>query len=81
MDQSNSRQSKIRDLCRTRWVEHHKAYETFSLLLPSIVKTFEVILDDQQHQQYSVETPWSWERETVQVAAITQVARFSFSFR
>ena len=68
MDQPDSPRSKIRDLCRTRWVERHEAYETFALLLPSIVKTFEVILDEQHHQQYSLETPWSWERETVQKA-------------
>ena len=56
-DQPDSRRSKIRDLFRTRWVERHEAYETFAQLLPSIVKTFEVILDEQQHQEYSLETP------------------------
>ena len=69
MDQRDSRRSKIRDLCRRRWVERHEAYETFPLLLPSIVKTFEVILEEQQHQQYSLETPWNWDRETVQKAS------------
>ncbi|CAH3192878.1 unnamed protein product [Porites evermanni] len=46
VDQPDSQRTKIRDLCRTRWVERHEAYETFTLLLPSIVKTFEVILDE-----------------------------------
>ncbi|CAH3116263.1 unnamed protein product [Porites lobata] len=67
-DQPDSQRTKIRDLCRTRWVERHEAYETFALLLPSIVKTFEVILDEQQHKQYSTETPWNWDRETLQKA-------------
>lgn len=68
VDQPDSQKTKIRDLCRTRWVERHEAYETFALLLPSIVKTFEVILDEQQHKQYSTETPWNWDRETLQKA-------------
>ena len=68
VDQLDSQRTKIRDLCRTRWVERHEAYETFTLLLPSIVKTFEVILDEQQHKQYSTETPWNWDRETLQRA-------------
>ena len=38
IDQPDSLRSKIRDLSRTRWVEPHEAYETFALLLPSIVK-------------------------------------------
>lgn len=48
LDQLESQRTKIRDLCRTRWVERHEAYETFVQLL-SVVKTFEVILGEQQH--------------------------------
>ena len=49
LDQLESQRTKIRDLCRTRWVEPHEVYETFVQLLPSVVKTFEVILGEQQH--------------------------------
>ena len=49
LDQLESQRTKIRDLCRTRWVERHEAYETFVQLLSSVVKTFEVILGEQQH--------------------------------
>ena len=63
VDQPDSQRTKIRDLWCTCWVECHEAYETFALLLPLIVKTFEVILDGQQHKQYSTETPWNWDRE------------------
>ena len=81
IDQPYFLRSMIHDLSRTRWVECQEAYETFVLLLPSIVNTFELILEEQQHQQYSLETPWNLHRETVQKtnAAITDVARFSFS--
>ena len=48
LGQPESQKTKIRDLCRTRWVERHEAL---------VVKTFEVILDEQQHQQYSTDTP------------------------
>ena len=57
IDQLDSQRTKICDLCRTHWVECHEAHETFALLLPLIVKTFEVILDEQQHKQYSTEIP------------------------
>ena len=30
------KKKKIKDLCRTRWVYRHKAYETFLQLLPAI---------------------------------------------
>ena len=56
LDQPESQGTKISDPCHTRWVEHHEAHETFVQLLPSVVKTFEVILDEQQHQQYSSDT-------------------------
>ena len=42
VDQLDLQRTKIRNLCHTHWVERHEAYETFVLLLPSIVKTFEV---------------------------------------
>ena len=29
LDQPESQRTKIRDLCRTRWMERHEAYETF----------------------------------------------------
>ena len=80
IDQPDSRRSKIRDLCRTRWVERHEANETFAQLLPSIVKTFEVILDEHQHHQYSLETPWNWDRETVQKASGCYHTCCSFQF-
>ena len=56
----------ICDLWRTRWIERHEAYERFALLLPLIVKTFEVILDEQHQKQYNTETPCNWDRETLQ---------------
>ena len=80
VDQPDSQRTKIRHLCRTHWVERHEAYETFTLLLPSIVKTFEVILDEQQHKQYSTETPWNWDRETLQRANSFYHTCCSFQF-
>ena len=54
LDQLESQRTKIRDLCSTRWVERHEAYETFVQLLSSVVKTFEVILGEQQHLSLTV---------------------------
>ena len=44
IDQPDSPWSNICDLCCMHWVECQKAYKIFAQLLPSIVKTFEVIL-------------------------------------
>ena len=68
LDQPESQGTKICDLCRDRWVEHYEAHDTFVQLLLSVVKTFVVILDEQQHQKYSTDTPWNWDRETLQRA-------------
>ena len=62
LDQPESQGTKISDPCHTRWVEHHEAHETFVQLLSSVVKTFEVILEEQQHQQYSSDTSWNCDR-------------------
>lgn len=56
------RKKKIGDLCRTGWVERHEAYETFTELFTSIVKTLEVILHESEHEEYG---KWSWHRETL----------------
>ena len=68
LDQPECQGTKICDICRNRWVEHHEAHETFVQLLLSVVKTFAAILDEQQHQQYSTDTSWNWDRETLQRA-------------
>ena len=34
---------KMKDLCRTRWVYTHEAYETFLQLFPAIMKALKVI--------------------------------------
>ena len=80
IDQPDSQKTKIRDLCRTRWVERHIAYETFILLFPVVVKTLEVILHEEEHQQYGTETPWNWDRDTLSKASSYYHAICSFQF-
>ena len=41
---SQQRKVKLKDLCRTRWIQRHEAYETFFELLPSVVKVLETIV-------------------------------------
>ena len=54
---------KLHDLGRTRWVERHKAYETFTELFSSAVNTLDVMLHEADNQeQYG---HWSWDTETL----------------
>ena len=54
---------KLHDLCRTRWVERHEAYENFFTLYECIVNTMDVIRNERQHEaEYD---SWSWDRETL----------------
>ena len=40
-----SKKKKLVDLCRTRWVERHEAFESFSMLYVALVHCFEEIVD------------------------------------
>lgn len=69
---------KLQDLCRTRWVERHEAYENFFALYECIVITLDVILDERQHEaDYSV---MNWDRETLTKANGLSHAITNFEF-
>ena len=38
---TGTKRTKLKQLCRTRWVERHDAFEVFIDLLPAIVETLE----------------------------------------
>ena len=70
---------KLHDLCRTRWVEWHQAYETFTELFPTVVSTLDVMLHeaDNRQEQYG---HWSWDTETLTRANGLQHVLTSFDF-
>lgn len=80
IDQADSGQSKICDLCCTRLVERHKAYKTFALLLPSILKTLFWMSSSTNSIVWKCPGTATERLFRRQMAAITHVARFSLVF-
>ena len=66
---------KVKDLCRTRWVYRHGAYENFSLLHTYLVDVMEAICDnDTSHGQMD------WDNKTIVAAnSLSEMYHF-FSF-
>lgn len=61
--QPEVKKEKLHDLCRTRWIERHHAYEVFTDLYPSVVTTLDVImLNESGNPEYG---EWNWDREIV----------------
>ena len=63
INQPDVRKQKIRDLCRTRWIQRHEAYEAFTELHPSTVEALDVMLHEHANREKYSE--WNWERETL----------------
>ena len=61
--ETDTGKKKLHDLCSTRWVERHEAYENFFSLYECIVNTLDVILNESQHEAEN--SSWSWDRETL----------------
>lgn len=59
-DLPEEKKKKLKDLCRTRWVYRHEAYETFLQLLPAIMKALEVM--SKHSDEYGA--GWNWDAET-----------------
>ena len=57
----DTKKNKLRDLCKTRWVERHEALETFTDLHP--------VVHDCLGQMYEDNDEWEWDGETTTKAA------------
>lgn len=57
---------KLKDACKTRWVQHIDSYAVFMELLPAIHTTFEAMVSPTSFQNLG--TDWGWEGDTVKKA-------------
>ena len=62
---------KLKELCRTRWVERHEAFEVFSDLLLPILCCFEAIV-------YSQSSDWNRETRSDAQSLLLGISQFSF---
>ena len=77
-NQPEARKQKLRDLCRTRWVQHHEAYEAFTELYPSVIDMLCIMLHEEDHTE--TYGRWNWDRETLTRAASLHTIPTSFEF-
>ena len=54
---------KLKDVCRTRWVERIDAYVTFLYLLPPLHASLQAMVHPTLHCDLG--TDWSWDGETI----------------
>ena len=57
------RAKKLKDVCRTRWVERIESYATFLQLLPAVNTCLEAMVYPRLHTDLGLN--WSWDGETV----------------
>ena len=73
-----SSKAKLQDLCRTRWIERHEAYETFTELYSVVVEALNVVLNERRFlEEYG---DWKWDRETLTKANGLMYALTNFEF-
>ena len=59
----SSRDKKLKDSCRTRWVERIDSYAVFLELLPALHTCLQAMVDRNSHTDLG--TDWSWDGETI----------------
>ncbi len=67
--------TKLKDLCKTRWIQRIDSYSTFFQLYPFVVQTMEAIVT--RNSEYG---EWLWDSETITKANgfLRQMATFEF---
>ena len=53
------KKTTLKNMCKTRWVERHEAYEVFFALFSCIMRALEVMANDQYGN-----VAWSWDTDT-----------------
>ena len=61
---SSSKKTKIKSLCKTRWVERHKTFEKNSELYEYIVITLSEMCQPSDERFYQDIEDWGWDRNT-----------------
>ena len=71
---------KLKDTCKTRWIQHIDAYTVFLELLPAIHSTLQAMISPSNFPEFGTE--WGWDGETVMKATgFIQSSPFLISFK
>lgn len=60
----NARAKKLKDACKTRWIQHIDAYATFLELLPALHMSLQAIIDRSQYEE-ELGSDWNWDSESI----------------
>ena len=63
MADSEVKAKKVKDTCRTCWVEQIDSYNAFLELLPAVHTCLQAMINPNQHEELG--TQWSWDGETI----------------
>ena len=63
---SSPRAKKLKDACRTRWVERIESYAIFLELLPAVHTTLNAIVHPSHHADLG--SDWDWDGKTITTA-------------
>lgn len=61
--ESTPRAKKLKDVCRTQWIERIDAYGTFLDLLPPLYAALQAMVRLTLHSDLGID--WNWDGETI----------------
>ena len=71
LEETSSKAKKLKDSCRTRWIERVDSYIVFHELLPAVLMTLRAMVSPDNFQELGCN--WNWDGET-----LTKANRFLF---
>ena len=79
-DSPDAKKTTLKNMCKTRWVERHEAYEVFFALFLCIMRALEVMANERLFAGQCGDAAWSWDIDTKNKASGLANAISSFSF-
>jgi len=79
-DFPDAKKTTLKNMCKTRWVERHEAYEVFFALFSSMMRALEVMANERLFAGQYGDAAWSWDTDSKNKASGLANAISSFSF-
>ena len=77
----DAKKTTLKNMCKTRSVERHEAYEVFFALFSCIMRALEVMANECLFAGQYGEAAWNWDTDTNNKASGLANAISSFSFK
>ena len=70
---------KLKDTCKTRWIQHIDSYTIFLELLPAVHTTLQAMVSPANYQEFGTE--WNWDGETDESYKIWTLTNLDLSYK